>query len=575
MQEADQMIMQMERQVAVEMNKAKEKLKKAVNPMTYLHYYDNYNRIKGRILKIKRWLNNPNGNVNTAQQGLDDIRFKFTGKHTDIANISRYENGRMSVSELDNIADNSIKNAVKQEFSIAEKQGYIKQVNVDNNQFFELTPKGKEHINSAEFVKQFEHNQIESIVNSDVNIGKPISFRDTIEMTSSGQIIEQPIFVCERSTPDRYMEISSHELIDESTGNPFVSTEYKVFNNGQQQKCSEFSHGKFTHYTDFQGENTSCYGVDHWGNMQSEMLEKGGFSDDMLLFQNKTLYEAYVKRFSKQQAVKNDFTGKHTDIANMFYENGRMSVSELDNIADNNIKSAVKQEFSIAEKQGYIKQVNVDNNQFFELTPKGKEHINSAEFVKQFEHNQIDSVVKSNPRAVVNFQGNADDMNIFRYTDKVNINNSSAKVQNYFQRCSPKFVSIENGIATPTDTLKNMLVKSPTDKLVQNGNIKMVTSDNIEKLMQASKTAAKEGAKTAAKEGAKTAAKEGAKTAAKVAAQKGATVAAGTAAGAATAGIGTVVVVAVEKAAELAKKIEEAKNKVKNELKQTTQQMMK
>ena len=354
MQEAEQMIMQMERQVAIEMNKAKEKLKKAVNPMTYLHYYDNYNRIKGRILEIKRWLNNPNGNVNTAQQGLDDIRFKFTGKHTDIANISGFENGRMSVSELDNIADN-------------------------------------------------------------------------------------------------------------------------------------------------------------------------------------------------------------------------------------NIKNAVKQEFSIAEKQGYIKQVNVDNNQFFELTPKGKEHINSAEFVKQFEHNQIDSVVKSNPRAVVNLQGNADDMNIFRYTDKVNINNSSAKVQNYFQRCSPKFVSIENGIATPTDTLKNMLVKSPTDKLVQNGNIKMVTGDNIEKLMQASKTAAKEGAKTAAKEGAKTAAKEGAKTAAKegaktaakVAAQKGATVAAGTAAGAATAGIGTVVVVAVEKAAELAKKIEEAKNKVKNELKQTTQQIMK
>ncbi|MGO5085833.1 hypothetical protein ACTQ3U_00765 [Oscillospiraceae bacterium LCP25S3_F9] len=338
MEEANQMIMQMERQAAVEINKAKEKLKKAVNPMTYLRYYDNYNRIKGKILEIKKWLNNPNSNANTAQQNLDDIKFKFTGKHTDIANISGFENGRMSVSELDNIADN-------------------------------------------------------------------------------------------------------------------------------------------------------------------------------------------------------------------------------------NIKNAVKQEFSIAEKQGYIKQVNVDNNQFFELTPKGKEHINSAEFVKQFEHNQIDTVVKSNPRAVVNFQGNADDMNIFRYTDKVNISNSSAKVQNYFQRCSPKFVSIKNGIAQPTDILKNMLAKSPTDKLVQNGNIKMVTGDNAEKLMQAPKTAAKEGAKTAAK--------EGAKTAAKVAAQKGATVAAGTAAGAATAGVGTVVVVVAEKAAELAKKIEEAKNKVKNDLKQTTQQIMK
>ena len=567
MQEADQMIMQMDAQ----MKKMKGAAKKAVNPLTYVRYYENYKRIKSIITDIIKWIN-PSIKNTTALQNMEDIQCKlFTGKHTDIANISRYENGRMPVSELDNIVDNNIKNAVKQEFEIAEQQGYIRQVNIDNKQFYELTPSGMEHINSAEFVKQFEQNQIESIVNSDVNIGKPISFRDTIEMTSSGQIIEQPIFVCERSTPDRYMEISSHELIDESTGNPFVSTEYKVFNNGQQQKCSEFSHGKFTHYTDFQGENTSCYGVDHWGNMQSEMLEKGGFSDDMLLFQNKTLYEAYVKRFSQQQAVKNDFTGKHTDIANMFYENGRMPVSELDNIADNNIKSAVKQEFSIAEKQGYIKQVNVDNNQFYELTPSGMEHINSAEFVKQFEQNQVDFVLKKNPCAVVNLQGNADDMNIFRYTDSVNISNSPTKVQNYFQRCSPKFVSIENGVATPTDTLKNMLVKSPTDKLVQNGNIKMVTGDNIEKLMQASKTAAKEGAKTAAKEGAKVVAKEGAKAVAKegakVVAKEGAKAVAkgaGVASGAATAGVGTVVTLSVEGAKQLGQAYKNTKKQVEH-----------
>lgn len=60
---------------------------------------------------------------------------------------------------------------------------------------------------------------------------------------------------------------------------------------------------------------------------------------------------------------------------------------------------------------------------------------------------------------VINLQGNAADLNVFRYTDKIDISQESEKVQDYFKRCYPDFVSIENDIATPTDNTKAWLAK--------------------------------------------------------------------------------------------------------------------
>lgn len=125
---------------------------------------------------------------------------------------------------------------------------------------------------------------------------KKTSFENAINSLGNGQLIDVPVFVCDRNNPLNYMEISSaKEMSDE--GRPYINTEFKVFNHGKKQKCSEFKHGRFTHYSDSQGNNTTNHGDEHWHNMKKEIKEKGGFSDDLLLFDSEKDYLNYVEQY--------------------------------------------------------------------------------------------------------------------------------------------------------------------------------------------------------------------------------------------------------------------------------------
>lgn len=268
-----------------------------------------------------------------------------------------------------------------------------------------------------------------------------------------------------------------------------------------------------------------------------------------------------------------NYSGQHTDIANISrYKDGYMPVDELDNIDNKDIRKNAKEEFSIAEKDGYIERCKVNGQDCYKLTEKGQEHINSERFVKQFETDQKNAMVNaSEPKAVVNLNGNSDDLNIFRYTEKINIQNEPEKVQKYFGKCQQEgFVNIEDGIATSTEKTKEWLQHTP-DKLKAKGNIKLVTADNMDELASkavnkaakpTTNTAVESAGKhfaqetTAAKATAKTATKAATKETGKAAAKTGAKAAAttaGAASGAATAGIGTIITIAVEAAQLLAK----------------------
>lgn len=89
----------------------------------------------------------------------------------------------------------------------------------------------------------------------------------------------------------------------EYDGRLFTNTEYRVFHEGVEQRCSEFKHGKFTHYSRKNGENSSAYGDDHWKNMKDEMKEKGGFTNDTLIFSSKEDYLDYKTMFEKEKEV--------------------------------------------------------------------------------------------------------------------------------------------------------------------------------------------------------------------------------------------------------------------------------
>lgn len=125
-----------------------------------------------------------------------------------------------------------------------------------------------------------------------------MDFDAAVKKLGDGRIIEAPVFVCDAKNPNNYMEVSSSKETYED-GRPYVNTEFKVFKDGVQQECDEFSHKKFTHYTNLDGENTSAHGVDHWEKMRKEIQEKGGFSDKVIAFKSKERYEKYLEEFNK------------------------------------------------------------------------------------------------------------------------------------------------------------------------------------------------------------------------------------------------------------------------------------
>ena len=89
------------------------------------------------------------------------------------------------------------------------------------------------------------------------------------------------------------MEVSTS--LETHKDRQYVNTEFKVFKDNQEQKCSVFPHGKFTHYSRADGTNSSQQGNEHWDKMKKEMKEKGGFSDNVVVFSDEENYKKFVE----------------------------------------------------------------------------------------------------------------------------------------------------------------------------------------------------------------------------------------------------------------------------------------
>ena len=139
-------------------------------------------------------------------------------------------------------------------------------------------------------------------------------------------------YACDKHNPKNYMEISS--TIKSRNDRKFINTEFKVFNNGVQQKCDEFSHGKFTHYSRADGSNSSDYGVEHWNNIRDEMRKKGGFGDDMIVFSDLKSYQEFVETgktvqdvTSKPTVVETETSVSSEEIFNNFIKESQSDLS--------------------------------------------------------------------------------------------------------------------------------------------------------------------------------------------------------------------------------------------------------
>lgn len=187
---------------------------------------------------------------------------------------------------------------IEQEMKAYENVG-IENLSPEDKKRYQDLQNEKEEMKETEFDSFNDKNNDKILAGSaEQPAWEEMNFDRALSRVTDRKFAEGNCYVCDRSNPDNYMEVSSKRE-QSKDGTYFTNTEYKVFNQGVEQQSQEFSHGKFTHYTDSKGESTSFYGQKHWENMKVEIKEKGGFSDDLLIFSSKEDYLDYKNRFEQ------------------------------------------------------------------------------------------------------------------------------------------------------------------------------------------------------------------------------------------------------------------------------------
>lgn len=246
-----------------------------------------------------------------------------------------------------------------------------------------------------------------------------------------------------------------------------------------------------------------------------------------------------------EEVSKYNFTGQHTDIC---FADDNVNIQDINDIENPDIRDNVIKTYNEAVNDEYLEFDRQSGN--FSVTDKGRVHINSEAFKTQFEIDQTESI--SNNNAYIELKGNKSDLDIFRYTDGVNLNNINCtnkkdfnSIVSYFRECEKfGFVKIsDDNIVTPTDKCKKFLQQhKPSAKFT----INKVTTNNIGDV--AMKIAKNRGTEKATEKVAENVAKTSIKVGTK------------TATGVATAGTTAVVNAIIE----LSKKGVEALNKLTN-----------
>lgn len=180
-----------------------------------------------------------------------------------------------------------------------------------------------------------------------------------------------------------------------------------------------------------------------------------------------------------------NYTGLHTDIAFVSTTKDGIERTSIESIDDNILKRNVLESFDDAVSDGFL---TCENGKYL-LTNKGKEHINSPAFIKQFEKDQKYNLTNSENRAMFEFKGEPQDVDIFRYTNSFDLNKLNVsdnivavdKVNSYFKKLEKTgFVNIDkNRVVTPTEKTLKYLSQHPT----KNFGVKPVTTNNINEVV--------------------------------------------------------------------------------------------
>lgn len=167
----------------------------------------------------------------------------------------------------------------------------------------------------------------------------------------------------------------------------------------------------------------------------------------------------------KAGTVNNDFvfTGQSTDLR-YFAHSETMPVSMIENIHDESLKYAVKDEFNKASLSGKIE---IDNQKgIISITEKGREFINRPEFKKAAAENISNMTIQKSQTMEFALNGTVQDLNFFNHADELNLADIVASpnkeaVQNVLSNLQKMkesgLISVSDSVVKITDKGKNIL----------------------------------------------------------------------------------------------------------------------
>lgn len=125
---------------------------------------------------------------------------------------------------------------------------------------------------------------------------------------------DEPYYMCERTNPTSYIELRS--TLDEFAGEQYTRTDYRVFKNDVEQ-TADLSLRKDGQFTD---ERFSGRPKGFWQSIKDDMKSKGGFSDDVVVFNNKAEFDKYKQLYiesAKQNEIHENRSGEYRDYSSI------------------------------------------------------------------------------------------------------------------------------------------------------------------------------------------------------------------------------------------------------------------
>lgn len=143
---------------------------------------------------------------------------------------------------------------------------------------------------------------------------KLCDFETAVVNASDREYTDNPCYICDRANPDCYIEATTEKRVND-VGGIYNSTTFKVYNDGVEQSCEEFSHGKFRHDARVDGSASSSYGSKHWDNIKTEMQTKGNIGNGVVMFATKEEFDRFREELNRRKE-KITVYEKNTEKAN-------------------------------------------------------------------------------------------------------------------------------------------------------------------------------------------------------------------------------------------------------------------